>query len=450
MNEASNNSTNTLRRWQHRIFATVWITYFAYYLCRYNMPMAKTDMCSTYGWDNESIGIVFSALLFMYALGQFVNGQLADRFGTRVIASLGVIGSVVMNLAVFVVTLVALPETADPDKVLILIVVFWGLNGFFQAMGWAPMVRVMVHWFPLRGRGKVMGIMGTCYQFGGAFSSLLAFFLIGYYVQRFGGDWRTVFLVPSLLFAVVGIFFFLLIRNRPEDVGLPPVDADDEPHGERSREAKRTIAANVLSTLKNPNLWIIAFTFFLLDVNRYGFVNWLPSYLKEMGGVEGGTLMVHFREVMKIIIHPLAGAAGAIFAGWASDRFFGGRRTPVIAGLMMLLGIFSILFPYIDPNRTWLVIPVVALIGFCTFGPHILMVGHAAQDFGKKSGAAGAAGFIDGMGYIGAALSGWAAGKLIDASGYEITFVTFGSAAILGALLVSIIWKVGPKTHAAN
>jgi len=49
----------------------------------------------------------------------------------------------------------------------------------------------------------------------------------------------------------------------------------------------------------------------------------------------------------------------------------------------------------------------VAIIGFCTYGPHILMVGHAAQDFGKKSGAAGAAGFIDGMGYIGASLAGW-------------------------------------------
>ena len=99
MNETSNHSKNTLRRWQYRIFATVWITYFAYYLCRYNMPMAKTLMCSTFGWDAASFGMVFTALTLMYALGQFVNGQLADRFGTRIIASLGVLGSVTMNLA---------------------------------------------------------------------------------------------------------------------------------------------------------------------------------------------------------------------------------------------------------------------------------------------------------------------------------------------------------------
>jgi len=87
------------------------------------------------------------------------------------------------------------------------------------------------------------------------------------------------------------------------------------------------------------------------------------------------------------------------------------------------------------------------LIGFCTYGPHILMVGHAAQDFGKKSGAAGAAGFIDGMGYIGASFAGWGAGELIVAKGYNYTFVIFGIAAILGAALVSIMWKVKPQAE---
>ena len=74
------------------------------------------------------------------------------------------------------------------------------------------------------------------------------------------------------------------------------------------------------------------------------------------------------------------------------------------------------------------------------------MVGHAAQDFGKKSGAAGAAGFIDGMGYIGASLAGWGAGRMIVAHGYEVTFVVFGFAAILGAVFAAVIWRVKPNS----
>ena len=337
------------------------------------------------------------------------------------------------------------------NNVFVLLVLFWGANGFFQAMGWSPMVRAMAHWFPSSGRGKVMGVLGTSYQFGGAFSWALALFLTGYYARELGGDWRAVFLVPALLFGAIGTAFFLLIRNRPEDVGLPALDPGGKPRLALEPEPGRTIVQNVRLTLKNPYLWTVAGTFFFLDVNRYGFVNWLPSYLSDTSGRTGSTFMAHFKDVMKLCIHPLSGSAGAIIAGWATDRFFHGRRAPVIAVLLAILGLFSMLFPYIDPHRTWLVVLIVAIIGFCTYGPHILMVGHAAQDFGRKEGAAGAAGFIDALGYIGASLAGLGAGILIDAAGYgyRSAFFVFGSAAFLGALLICIIWKARPETHAA-
>jgi len=448
VNPAPQNSTGELKRWQRRVFASAWVTYFSYYLCRFNMPMAKTRLCEAFSWDAASIGIVFSALTLMYAVGQFVNGQLADRFGARAIASLGVLGSVLMNLAVFVVVLVAVPERANPRTVLVLVTILWGANGFFQSMGWPPIVRLMAYWYPSANRGAVMGLLGTCYQLGGAASWALAFFLTGYYVRSLGGDWRAVFAVPAGLFALAGVGFFLLVRDRPEEVGLAGPDADGLRREEHS-EPVRTMRTNLLSTLSNPYLWVVAGTFFLLDVNRYGFVNWLPAYLDAQGGPQSSTLLGSLGEVMKRCIHPLAGSAGAILAGWSTDRFFGGRRAPVIAILLTLLGLFSIAFPFISSSRGWLVITVVGIIGFCTYGPHILMVGHAAQDFGRKQGAAGAAGFIDAMGYVGASLAGWGAGALIRARGYEVTFVTFGSAAILGAALISLIWKIGPSTEPA-
>ncbi len=444
------------------MFASAWVTYFAYYLCRFNMPMAKTRMTEAFSWDAAAIGTVFSALTLMYAVGQFVNGHLADRYGARKIASLGVLGSVAANLAVFAVTLAAAPGTLSPRAALVLIGILWGANGFFQAMGWSPMIRLMAHWFPEARRGKVTGVLGTSYQLGGAFSWLLAFVLTGYYVDALGGDWRSVFLVPAIIFALVGVGFFLLVRDRPADVGIEehqdfeapralPTAASEEPDKDSAPvlEAiqpgeRRGLVHGALRTLRNPYLWVVACTFLLLDINRYGFVNWLPAFLQERGGGETSTLTAHFREVMKLCIHPLAGSVGAIMAGWATDRFFGGRRAPVIAGLLAMLGVFSLLFTAIDPTKTWCVLLVVAGAGFCTYGPHILMAGHAAQDFGRKQGAAGAAGFIDAMGYLGASLAGLGAGALIARWGYEAAFGAFGVAPLLGALLISVLWRVRP------
>jgi OPA family glycerol-3-phosphate transporter-like MFS transporter len=114
------------RYWQRRIFATVWITYFSYYLCRYNMPVAKTLLCQEFAWNAADFGKILSALTLLYAVGQFVNGQLGDRFGARRISTFGALGSAFLNGLVFLGILSAADNGVVRKNLLGVLVVFWG------------------------------------------------------------------------------------------------------------------------------------------------------------------------------------------------------------------------------------------------------------------------------------------------------------------------------------
>jgi len=113
----------------------------------------------------------------------------------------------------------------------------------------------------------------------------------------------------------------------------------------------------------------------------------------------------------------LAGSVGAIFAGWMSDKVFQSRRAPIAAIMLFLLGMSAWLFPQIPVEMWMLSLLCLMAIGFMTYGPHILIVASAPMDYGTRKAASSATGFIDGVGYIGAALTGILSGWLTDVWG---------------------------------
>ena len=77
-----------------------------------------------------------------------------------------------------------------------------------------------------------------------------------------------------------------------------------------------------------------------------------------------------------------------------------------------------------------------AVIGFTTFGPHTLLVAQLPMLFGNKKNTASITGFIDGIGYIGAALTGVFSGWLIDDFGWNYAFYFWVFGAVLAGLFI--------------
>jgi len=61
--------------------------------------------------------------------------------------------------------------------------------------------------------------------------------------------------------------------------------------------------------LKNPRIWAVGMGLFCLNIVRYGFVSWAPTYMFEVQKASIST------AAYKAIAIPVAGCLGAIFAG---------------------------------------------------------------------------------------------------------------------------------------
>jgi len=420
------------KSWQVRTFVTIWITYGSFYLCRANMSFALPGIAAEFGYSKTLLGLLGTSLFIMYSLGQFVNGQLGDKFGARKLVFTGMIVSALLTIVFSFSTAFAF------------MLIVWGLNGYFQAMGWSPQVKTMANWFTVAQRGKWMGLMGSCYQVGNAYSWLLASIL----AASFG--WRVVFWVPAILFLISSIHFVLRLRNAPEEVGLPPIEQlrkiaageviSKEEGGASVSGVKEDVHLGFKETIRicvtNPRIWAVSADFLCLDIIRYGFFYWAPVYLIEAQGAAITT------AGLKLTVLPLAGSAGAIVTGWATGRFFQNRRAPVIAICLFVLAFFSWLFYTAPPGAWFWSLICLAVIGFCTYGPHVLLVGHAAQDFAGRKAAASAAGFIDGWGYVGAAMTGVFTGWLVENYGWGAGFWYWIIAAIVAGVIMVFLWTV--------
>ena len=74
-----------------------------------------------------------------------------------------------------------------------------------------------------------------------------------------------------------------------------------------------------------------------------------------------------------------------------------------------------------------------------TYGPHVLIVSILPIDIETRKAAASVTGFIDGFGYIGAALSGICTGLLIDTYSWYAAFYFWTISTVITTVLMATL-----------
>lgn len=373
-----------------RVMLAITIGYGLIYMCRLAIGVVKKPLIDQGIFTPAELGTIGSALFYTYAIGKLTNGFLADHANARRFLAAAFLLTAICNLMMGFATTVWLAA------------LLWGLNGWFQSFGAPGGVVAMTAWFSNRERGRAYGIWSTAHSIGEG----LTFVVVGGLVTLLGWQWG--YWGPGLIGVVTAVGVYMLLKDRPQTLGLPPVNEwKNDKYAEASEDSPRSTVALQFSILKMPAIWVLALASATTYITRYGINSWGILYLQEERGFSlpmAGTLLM---------VSTLAGIAGAVAFGFTSDKLFNARRPPanLLFAILELIGLTIIFF---GPTNTPMLIVGMLLFGMGLTGLVTSLGGLFGVDIAPKRAAGAVMGVIGVFSYLGAAIQEQVSGILID------------------------------------
>lgn len=432
------------RRGRARVLAVLWVCYGSLYLCRSNLPAAKSALERAAGLSKSRQGYLDFAFKGGYAAGQWLGGVLGDRYGGRVLLGVGTIGGAAMCLAFGL------------SRRFAAFALWWALNGFWQSFCWPGVAKCFANWFPPRLRGSFQPWLASAYQIGPAVGLVMAGVLLDHF------PWRLAFLAPAAILFAMGVIALTFVQESPQAAGLPSLETlegldtttrsglglpsstsvHDEP--EDRHLGYRGILRR---TIANPRVWCVATAFLAIDIARHGTFDWIPRYLSDLYPTMNMT-----NVALRAWTVPLGGTLGAVLAGWATDRFFGSRRVPLIIALLFVVSALMSVWARVGHLLAAHAHVYLLVMGFFIYAPQVLIVGPLTMDLATRKATASASGIVGTVGYGGAALMSVAAGEILQwadhaghpLSGWRLLFNLWSAAALAGMLCLIPLWRFRP------
>lgn len=248
------------------------------------------------------------------------------------------------------------------------------------------------------------------------------------------GAWRWCFWLPGIIALIGALGIFVFLRDTPKSVGLPELEnktsalADDTNPEEYRRFVRKKVYGNKL-------IWILAFANFFVYVVRFSVLDWGPKFLTEARD------MSYAYAGWTVAIFEIFGIIGMLAAGWATDKWFGGRAHRTCVFCMLGTALFMTIF-YLLPGdvHPLVLICVLAMAGFFIYGPQAL-IGIAAANQATKKAAATANGLTGIFGYLSVFVSGLGVGVLVDHFGWNYVFVGMIAMAVVGMGVFLLMWS---------
>lgn len=429
----------TYKKLRNRTFWGATASYSLYYVCRMTLSVVKQPLIDGGVLTAGQLGLIGSALLFVYALGKFTNGFIADYCNIRRFMAVGLFISAIVNLVMGAFGLFSSLAGVGSAVIFVAFFLLWGINGWVQSMGAPPGIINLSRWFPLSKRGTYYSIFSATPYLG----KFLTFILIGVTVGAFGWEWGFIF--AAIAGIIGGIIVLVFVSDTPESKGLPSVQ---QLSGEKPKKADSMPTKELQKiVLRHPGIWIIALSSAFVYITQYAISGWGVLFLQKARdfSLPEATQIIAFSEAF--------GVAGTIFAGWLSDTVFKGNRVkPVLlSGILCMISLILFLF-----TKGGYMMNIIYVSFFSLFIGvlYCVVAGLMAVDIVPRKATGAALGIVGISSYVAAAVQDIVSGYLIQGASavsasapssdvYDFTpaAIFWISACLLSFVLPVLGWK---------
>lgn len=305
---------------------------------------------SDFGLTRAELGLMLSMGAVGSTLIALPGGWLTDLLGVRRVVFAGML---LGGLGFCALSLTG----SLPLSLLLLLVA--GMGGGVLP---AATTKAIMLWFTTRVRGTAMGIKQTGFPLGGA----LAAGLLPSAALALGG-WRPAMVGVGLVAVGAGALYLWLYADHPADAsaGLP------RPAG----------LATMRSVLVEPRLLALAMFGLCYACCASTLTGYLSLYLQETLGI-GIVLAGVFLMGCQV-----SGATTRLAFGFISDRYFGGRRAPVLLAVTVAHGVLALGFGWLPAVGPWAQMALVVAFGATASGWSSLYHVFVGETAGRRQAA---------------------------------------------------------------
>jgi sugar phosphate permease len=381
-----------------------------------------------FGWTRALISGAFSLRTEVGGLASPVVGYLVDRIGSR---RLLLAGSVLVGAGFILLSRV---ESVWAFYATVMVIAV-GMS----ATGGAVALTAAAHWF-VRQRGRAMAVLTA-----GAGSSGVMVVVLTALIEAFG--WRDALLIMGITQWALCIPLALVVRHRPQDMGLLPDGEPPLPRPEVRRAAALAEADGVADgplylqdsgltigqALRTRTFWLLALAMSLAGFGSTAIIVHQLVYVTEAAGLSDEEAAV------VAMMMPMVSLAGRLGFGWLADYQ---DKRQVLAASYVLLGLGILLLA--AAQEPWQLVFFLAVFSPGWGGSIAVRPAFQAEYFGLRSFGA-LQGLMFTVSTLGSVAGPIFAGWVHDSTDtYRHAFVVLALATLVAAPAVLMVGKSRP------